>query len=97
VATKRSERLLKKLKNDNYENIWSIPEKTFFHLLKYFINENIKPILNPKIANEIIYRIENNILDKRSVAIIISAPNSIEELKIFKEIIKSKQEEIIVY
>ncbi len=91
VFEKRSERLLKKLKEDNFENIWSLWENTFFHLIRYFMYYNNSYFSNDKIINEILYRLENNLLDKKTIWLLKNSPNNIEGINIFKEIIKIKQ------
>ena len=84
VNIKRSERLLKKLEQDKFKNIWTIAEKTFFYLTKYLIE--YKPYLFNywPIKEEYIYRIKNNYLNTKNIAIIRSAPNNIIELEDIK-------------
>jgi len=97
VIIKRSERLISKLEKDNYENIWSLPKWAFHYLLKYFIKYENKYLSNPQIINEIIYRINNNLLNKKTLSLLKSAPNNINEIQLFKEIIKNNQQENFIY
>jgi len=80
VNIKRLERLLKKLQQDNFKNIWTIAENTFYHLTKYLIEYKQELLNFWPIKDEIIYRIQNNYLSKKNIAILISTPSPIKKL-----------------
>jgi len=89
ITNKRIERFIKRLSEDNFNNISWLTKQTFSKLIKYFIL-NPEFLLIDKIKNEIIYRIQYDILDKTSIARIKSAPNNISEFDVFKNIIEIK-------
>jgi len=91
ATNKRIERFLKRLAEDNFNTISSITWQRFSKLIKFFI-QNPDYLNIHKINEEIIYRIEYDLLDKKSIARITSWANSINQLNIFKEIINSKKE-----
>lgn len=93
----RIQRLIKMLKKDNFENIWSLEQKTFHYMLKYFINYESSYLTDPIIWAEIIYRIQNNFLNKNTLWLIKSTPKTIKEINIFKEIINQKEQEEMLY
>jgi len=74
-----------------------LPKWAFHYLLKYFIKYENKYLSNPQIINEIIYRINNNLLNKKTLSLLKSAPNNINEIQLFKEIIKNNQQENFIY
>jgi len=81
IWEKRVSRLFKKLEKSNYETISSIDQKNFYLILKYFLKNDIA-LENKNIEQEIIYRIENDLLNKKGINILKS------NLKIFWEDIK---------
>jgi len=97
VIEKRTKRLLKKLEDNNFENLWSLSQRQFFYLIKYFISNSPYYLNFEKIIEELIYRINNDLLDKKSISIIKSAPKNIEEIIFFKELLKQKEEQNLLY
>jgi len=91
ILNKKITRFLKKISEDNYNNLSSISLQKFSQLLVFFIN-NPDYLNNPKIKNEILYRIQFDLLDEKSIARIISWSNDIVNLNDFKELIKRKNE-----
>jgi hypothetical protein len=63
TTNKRIERFLKKQENEKYENISSLTKQTFSKLIKFFVS-NPHYLLIKEIRNEVIYRIQYDILDK---------------------------------
>lgn len=88
---KRIERFLKKLKQDNYQNLSSISDIKFSSMIKFFIN-NPEYLYIDKIYEEIDYRIDNNLLTNKDLARITSFSNDITQFNYFKEKIILKQE-----
>ncbi len=89
IFIKRVKRKLKKLSYDNFENIWTLPENMFHNLIKYFINYDSSYFNNSKIAFELIYRIQNNFLNIRTIKMINSIPKIRKEADLFKELIRN--------
>ena len=90
ITLKQVQRFLKKLSMSNYENISSISWQHFSNLISYLIK--FPNYLNPKIEEEIIYRINYDLLDQKSIARLVSSPNEIIELINIKKILKEKIE-----
>ncbi len=97
VNKKRVERLLKKLEQDNFNNIWSLSHNYFFSLIKYLLKYKNELLEFKPIKNEIIYRIENNLFDNKSINILQSSPKKILQAEFFRKLIKNKQENNIYY
>ncbi len=91
ILNKKIERFLKKIKEDDYNNLSSISVQKFSQLIVFFIN-NPEYLNNTKIKNEILYRINFNLLDEKSIARIVSWSNEILDLDEFKILIKTKNE-----
>ena len=89
TTNKRTERFLKKLANDNFNNLSSITKQAFSKLIKYFIS-NPEYLDIKEIKDEIIYRIQYDILDKTSISKLRSSPNDIKQFDIFKTLIDIK-------
>lgn len=92
VFIKRIKRLLKKLEEDNYENIWSLPDNLFHSMIKYFTLFETKYFLNYKIYDEILFRLSNNYLSKKTIWLIKSIPKEDKNVKILKEILNNKEQ-----
>ena len=94
VNDKRIERFIKKLSDDNYNNVSSISEERFSWLIKYFVN---KPeyFKNEKIMEEIIYRIDNKLIWEKSIWRMRSTPKANKDLDFLREYIDKKNTNII--
>ncbi len=90
TTDKRIERFIKKLSNNDYENISSVTKQFFSKLIAYFI-QNPQYLNIDSIKNEIIYRIQFDLLDEISISKLRSTPNNIKEFDIFKNLIDIKK------
>jgi hypothetical protein len=66
VSIKRIERFIKSISENNFSSISSVSDNKFSKMIYYFYNHPIY-LKNEKIYEEIIYRIENNLLIEKDL------------------------------
>jgi ribonuclease R len=89
IFNKKVERFIKKLQETNYETISSISNEKFSKMIFFFLT-NPEYFDEERIYEEIMYRIENNLLSSKVIGQLRSMPNEITQSISFKELIDEK-------
>lgn len=89
INEKRILRFIKKLSINNYENIDSVSKEYFSWIIK-LLSKKPEIIENESIINEILYRINNNLLSSKDLSRIVSSENKTEWIQTLFNLIKLK-------